>query len=249
MRSVHALQRAMVRMLFDPAFTERVYSGPVNALSEPERELLVSVDRRAWTTDRYRRSRAVQALLEEFPVTGAVLGVVGVDAFFSTEAFAHTLSDRGSLALDFGTWATERASGIARLELSIARARRAEPRGAGIATRPGVEPVAIGQAHLALFSELRQRLGPTPLETFAAGWEPVALPDAGPLEFLLVERAEDGNIGIGGGSAALVALLTFASTGHERSDVEAEAVRLGCSASEATELVDDLLAEGLLVRG
>ena len=248
-RSVAAVQRAMVRMLFDAGFASGVYDGPVEALTEPERALLLTIDRRAWSTDQYRRSRGVQALLEEYPVTGAVLGVAGVDAFFSSQAFGDVLTNRGSLGVDFGSFASERARGIARLEQAIALARRGErPPGPGIVTRPGIQPIALPQSHLHLFSELRQRLGPSPLEAFAAGWEPVPLPtEDGPLEFLLVERGEDGGIGIGGGSAALVALLTFTLEPRERTAVEAQATTLGCSEDEARELVDELLSEALLI--
>ena len=57
-----AIQRAIVRMMYDPAFVAAVHgTRPVPGLGEPERVLLRQVDRRAFTTDRFRRARAVQA--------------------------------------------------------------------------------------------------------------------------------------------------------------------------------------------
>lgn len=244
MRSVHAIQRAMVRMLFDPAFVEAVHRGPVPALTEPERALLVAVDRRAWGTDRYRRSRSVHALIEEFPATAAVLGVAEVDAWFSTEAFARTLASRGSLALDFGRWAEAQAGELAVLERAIALARRAErPVGSGLVTRPGVEPATLGAGTLQAYARIREALGPDPIEALAAGLEPVQPPEPGPAEALLIERAPDGAIAISGATEALVALLTYTTTPRERAAVELHAGSLGCDPDEARELVDELSAE------
>ena len=124
-RSVAAIRQAMARMLFDPGFVDAVHAGPVDGLSEAERGLLVQVDRRAWGTDRYRRSRGVQALLDEYPVTAGILGVDAVDGFFSSPGFAAVLRDRGSLGLAFGDHAASGPAGaVAILEQAVARARR-----------------------------------------------------------------------------------------------------------------------------
>lgn len=249
MRRVPALRQAMTRLLFDPAYVARVYAGPVDGLTEAERALLTAVDRRAWGTDKYRRSRGVQALIEEYPVTAAVLGVKGVDAFFSSSAFAGVLSERGSLALSFGLWAQARGAGdVARLERAVAQARRAKrPAGAGLVTRPGVEPITLPGGVLAFYAQQRQALGADPVAALAHGRPPVPVPaPTGEPDALLVERDDRGEVQVGGGSSALCALLTFTTQPRSRDAVLARARALGCDPGEDVELVDDLLGEGLL---
>lgn len=247
-RSVPALQQAMVRMLFDPAYIQAVYAGPVPDLTEPERSLLLRVDPRAWTTDAYRRSRGVHALIEEYPVTAAVMGIPQVDAFFSSARFAATLAQRGSLGVDFGDYAAEQAGPVAQLEQAIARARRAERGRGGISTRPGVEPLVLPGGALAFYATLRQRLGPNPIQTLASNWVRVPLPafDGAP-DPVLVERSDEGEVGISGASEALVKLLTVALTPRERPALVELTVELGCTEAEGEELIDDLLSETLLV--
>ncbi len=95
--SYTALQRVVVRMLFDPPFIARVYADPERALtgvdlSPAERRWLVTPDRRAYGVDVYRRSRALAELLREFPVSAALiiragLGIARLDPYFSTAGF------------------------------------------------------------------------------------------------------------------------------------------------------------------
>lgn len=250
-RSVHAIQRAMVRMLFDADFVRAVHAGPVDTLTDAERALLLDIDRRAWTTDRFRRTRGVHALIDEYPVTAACMGVTRMDAFFSSDAFAGSLSTRGSMALAFGAWARPQVGAIALLELAIARARRAEPRPhtGPIVTRPGLEPVHMPTNLLATWTQLRERLGADPARTLAEGWTPIQPPlPASTVEPLLVERGDDGNVGIGGSSPALARLLEFALIGRTLDDLTRKAVDLGCDPPEARALITDLMTDGLLVQ-
>ena len=253
-RDVHALQHAMARMLYDPAFVTRVYAGATPGLTEAERRLLTQVDRRAWGTDPYRRGRGVHALLEEFPVTGAILGLPAVDAFFSSDAFAAVLTGRGSLALAFGDWAAQAGGGPALLEAAIARARRAEARpGAGICTRPGVEPVGLPPATLERYGRLRAALGPDPVASLAEGRRAPRSRKSKRgkrrqgTEWLVVQRDAAGEVQVGGGSASLARLLEGCAAPRPRAAVAASAQALGCTPTEAEALVDELLAEGLLV--
>jgi len=67
-----ALQHVIVRMLYDPAFVQRVYADPHVATADcdvcdDERAWLVRADRRAWSVDPYRRARSLTGLLEEYP--------------------------------------------------------------------------------------------------------------------------------------------------------------------------------------
>jgi hypothetical protein len=251
-RDVAALRHAMARMLYDPAYVRRVHAGPLPGLVEAERALLLQVDRRAWGTDRYRRSRAVQALIEEYPVTAAVLGVKGVDAFFSSEAFGRVLTKRGSLALDFGSWAEPRAGAVARLERSVAAARRGErSAGPGLVTRPGVEPLMLPDGVLGFYAAQREALGADPVAALAQGRPKVNPPAQGEGEdALLIERDDQGQVQVGGGSPALVRLLAFLTTPRSREAALGHARRLGCDPGEDAEVVDGLIEDGLVqVRG
>jgi len=251
-RDVAALRHAMARMLYDPAFVDRVHAGSLPGLGEAERALLLQVDRRAWATDRYRRSRSVQSLIEEYPVTAAVLGVNGVDAFFSSEAFGRVLTRRGSLALDFGSWAEPRAGAVARLERAVAMARRAErAAGAGLVTRPGVEPLLIPAGVLDFYAAQREALGADPVSVLAEGRPRVTPPTQGEGEdALLVERDAQGQVQVGGGSPALVRMLAFLTMPRSRAAALGHARLLGCDPGEDAEVLDGLLDDGLvIVRG
>lgn len=248
-RDVAALRHAMARMLYDPAHVARVHAGPVPGLGEAERALLLAVDRRAWGTDRFRRSRAVQALIEEYPVTAAVLGVQGVDAFFSAEAFARVLTRRGSLALDFGSWAEPRAGAVARLERAVATARRGERAGGpGLVTAPGVEPLLLPGGVLGFYTAQRAALGADPVAALAHGRPLAPAPPPGDGEdALLIERDAQGQVQVGGGSPALVRLLAFLTTPRSRAAALAHARRLGCEPGDDIEVLDGLVADGLVV--
>ena len=78
-----ALQRVVVRLLHDPAFVARVYEGQaVPELSDLELGWVRTTDRRTWGVDRFRRSRLLQALLEEFPVSGALRSItIAIERF------------------------------------------------------------------------------------------------------------------------------------------------------------------------
>ena len=248
-RRVPALRQAMVRMLYDPAYVGAVLAGPVAGLTEAERALLLQVDPRGWSTDRFRRSRGVHALLDEYPVTAAILGIAAVDAFFSSAAFARCLSTRGSMALDFGPFAIGHGGGeITRLELALARARRQErAAGPGLCCRPGVEALTVSAAAHAAWLRIRAELGPDPVAALVAGKRWPHPGEDGPQENILIEVDAAGELSVGAASDGLVALLAFAAVPAPRLALEAEARRLGCDPGEDAELLDALLDEGLLI--
>ena len=100
-----ALQRVAVRMHYDATLVERVYAGePVAGLCDRGRALLQRTDRRAWSTDPYRRSRLLHALLDVFPVSGMVAGLNRLEGFFSADTFHSCVQERGVVAISFGTW-------------------------------------------------------------------------------------------------------------------------------------------------
>lgn len=246
------VQQALVAMLFDPDFAARVRGdGEVPELSERERALLREVDPRALATDPHRRARAVHVLVEELPVTAAVLGVEAVDGFFGSPEFRAGLFARAAMTASFAAWLGDRALGVGRLEAAMAAVRRAEPpAGEGVRCSPGVRGLVVPANTLAFHLRIRDELGAEPVHALA-GWggRPRPIPPRRGTQALLVERRADGSLDLGTASEPLVRLLIFAEAPRVRADVNAEAIRLGADPSEAEELVEGLLADGLLWQG
>jgi len=243
------VQQALVCMLFDPSYEARIRGDePVDGIAAPERELLKKLDPRALRTDSMRRPRAVQAILEEYPVSAALIGIPTVDAYFASTNFREAVFNRGSMALAFADYLGDRARGIGRIEAAMARVRR--PRNivaTGIGCSPRVVPVIAPRGSLAWYQEGRARLGAAPLQALAELPRPWRRrPPRGGAEFLLVEGAEDGAIAIGGASEPLVRLLLAAADPGPKSSLVDAACRLGAEPAEAEELLDDLLGDSLL---
>lgn len=249
------VQHALVCMHFDPEYAAAVRGhASMPELGERERALLRDVDPRALATDALRRARAVHAIVDEYPVTAALLGLDVVDRFFSSPAFRSCVFERGSMALAFGRGYLEahrRAHGVGAIETAMALARRGErSRGPGpgeLACAPGVEPVVTAAGMLAFYEGVRQRLGPEPLETLAKRRKP--WPDVPPKrgrEYLLIEAKPDGSLALGTASRELVELLRAAVEPRPRDELASEAIRLGAEVHEAEELLDDLVGDGLL---
>lgn len=246
------VQAVMVGMLFDPEYAARVQGdAPLVELTARERSLLRAVDPRALRTDRYRRARAVATLVEEYPVTAVVVGTAVLDRFFATAAFRAAVLGRGSMALAFGAWLGERAHGVGRLEAAMAAVRRAEDVApAELCCAPRLRALVVPAGTLAYHGRARERLGPDVAGAMARG--DVRLAERPPQrghEYLLVERRDDGSIDLGTGSGPLVRLLVFAAVPRTREALRAEAVRQGAEADEADEILDDLLAQGMLRSG
>lgn len=140
--SAIALQRVVVRMLFDAAFCDHVYADPETALHDvnltaQERQWLVTPDPRAYKADTYRSSRTLTGLLEEYPVAAALIvrrpqGLERLQRFFTSPFFHQCIQQRGSLAAAFGTYlaspdfaAQPEVGCIAAIEMAIAQVRRA----------------------------------------------------------------------------------------------------------------------------
>lgn len=242
------LQRLAVRMLYDPALVAQVYAGePVAGLADAERAMLTAGPRAAWGADPLRSTRTLQALLEEYPVSAAVTGLPPLHAFFTSDRFHDCIQSRGRIVEAFGEWLTGQAGRIAQLELAIARSRRDAPPTPGCLSRaPGLVPVSLPEDTLTTWQQLRARLGSQPLNVLVSkGFRPSALPAPSPTTaHWLIERGGDGGVQLGGGSEALNKLLAAAPAPRET--LEAAAVRLGASAEDAAEIIDDLLRDGLL---
>lgn len=140
--SAQALQRVVVRMLFDPAFRAQVYADPVGALrdvdlSAEERQWAVQPPAPAYGADGHRQSRALSGLLEEYPVAGALAvrcrqGLERLRGFFASPAFHQCVQGRGCMADVFGDYLQGASfpdgpeiAWMARIEQGIVRVRRA----------------------------------------------------------------------------------------------------------------------------
>jgi hypothetical protein len=143
--SHHALQKILVRMLFDEDFVEDIYAAPERTLAgldltEAERGQLLGVDRRAWRHDPLRRRRTLRTLVEEFKVSTTIVlaetrSLASLERFFSSPFFHRSIEDRASMGMAFaeflldgsrrGEWSSPQIADIARLEAAIAGCRRA----------------------------------------------------------------------------------------------------------------------------
>ncbi len=252
-----AIQRAIVRMMYDPEFVAAVHGQrALPGLTEPERALLRQVDRRAFTTDRFRRARAVHAIVDEYPASAAAIGLAAVEGFLGSREFAAVLTGRGAMALAFGTWLKDQASGVGRIEAAMAGLRRPAPAALAPGTlrcAPNIAPSIVPAGSLEWYEATIAWLGMEPLRTLAGQPPRPGLPRRSPVrkrqadEHLLIELRPDGGMSLGTASESLVRLLQFAGTPRSRQALAAEAVARGASLQEAPELLDGLLVEGLLV--
>ena len=111
-----ALNRVIVRMLFDPLFVEQVYTAPeptLRPLEIPDHLVteLLKTDRRAWQVDTERRKRTLHSLIGEFKCSTTLAlsetGSIGLlDAFFSHHLFHRSVQTRGSLSDAFAKYLT-----------------------------------------------------------------------------------------------------------------------------------------------
>lgn len=247
----HVVQQAVVLLHFDERFAATIASSTQPSwLTAEEIALLRRTDPRAFRTDPERPLRLLAVLLEEFPVSCAIVGRDRLREFISSELF-HGAIRKGRLVVDaFGDWLFPRAGGIAQLEQAVALARRRRPRrGQGFARAPGVELARVPAGTLIFYVDARKTLGATPHEAVAQG-RTLAPPADGPgLESLLVE-AEREEAGQQGPSVApcadeLSALLSFARDGRSQAELIDEALHLGAG-EDAAEVVDGLITDGLL---
>ncbi len=145
--SAVALQRVVVRMMYDPAFCKRVYANPERALRDvpltpQERQWLIAPPPSAYGADTYRSRRALTGLLEEFPVAGALAvrlprGLQRLQQFFASQPFHQCVQARGSMAAAFGVYLRSEAfrsrktppeiAHLASVEAGIAQVRRSPP--------------------------------------------------------------------------------------------------------------------------
>lgn len=246
-------------MMFDPEYAARVRGDkPLDELGGRERELLRGVDPRALGTDDMRRARALHVILDEYPVSAALIGVHVVDRFFGSAAFRACVFERGSMALTFGARylvdVGARTVGVGMIETAMAHARRADrsrpsglPQWLGCASN--VAPVDVPAGTLAWYQRARERLGPEPLRMLGGlrkPWPQKPPRDGAAREYLLIEAKDGGALAIGTASEPLVGLLLAADPPRPRAELVVAAIELGAEPDEAEALLEDLIAEGLL---
>src|SRR5688572_19006861 len=101
-----AAQRALVRMLYDPAFAAAARRDPERTLPgvTPElRRQLAAIDPRALGMDRLRRRRTLRTLVEEFKGSTTLAlaerrSLAWLEGFFCDSAFHRAVEERRSLA-------------------------------------------------------------------------------------------------------------------------------------------------------
>jgi hypothetical protein len=138
-----AAQRAVVRMLFDPAFADAARADPervLAALDPALRAQLAAVDPRAFRLDPLRRRRALRTLSDEFKATTTLVlaetrSLAFLEQFFASSSFHACVEERGSMPLAFAAWLAGAVSEgrlttpvlpeVLVLETALARARRA----------------------------------------------------------------------------------------------------------------------------
>jgi hypothetical protein len=272
MTRAQALQRVVVRMLYDPVFAQAVRAQPDSALAGldlPEGAVawLLTTDPRALDTDPFRRSRGVQSLIELFPVSCACLaqarGIPALDSFFSSPHFHESIQRREAMRAAFTKWLEAEFGralpvGVVALEAAMVDARLGRQ---AAAHRPGawllrrdaaVAKVPEGalqwwqSAHAALIDHPEGPVG-----AIAHGHAPLswAAPSSdAPPEHWLAERTPAGGAALSGLSPALAGILAACEAGATLDELAAVAAQFDASPAETRELLGELEAEGLLTQ-
>lgn len=243
--STAGVQRAIVRMLFDPSFADAVYADAARALADTdltalERGWLVRPDRRAYATDPARPARALHALEGELPAATAWARGDGRDplAFFRSPALHACIEGRGLLVTAYAAWLATVGSAavrtLAALEGAVALARRGvvPPAGPRLVRSPRTALVITADGALAWWDAVRA--------------DPAArrAPPGGAAVTALVEVTADGRTTAEELPDGLAAVLTAATTAQPRAALVTVAVSLGLDAADADALLDELLAAG-----
>ncbi len=244
------LQQAAVRLMHDPAMVARLYGGSrPEPLREAEAAMLRRVDARAWGVDGWRRAGLITALLEEFPVSAACLGIGALEAFLSGPGFAEVVAARGSMAeAAAAALAAHRPIlWLARIEGMVARCRRARSVGGpGWRLAPGVEAQELPEGTLAAWQELRAQMGADPAAWAVAGGR-LRAPAAGRArEWLVVQPGPQGpQLSIQ--PEPVARLLEKVRGGRGDGEVRRWLGRQGVAAGEVDELLAGFVEDGLLV--
>lgn len=266
--SHHALQRALVVALHDPAFVAAMHAEPEAALApfrlEPaERAQLLAVDPRAFAVDRLRRRRVLKAIAPELQASLAIAlaetrSFALADRFFSSPAFHRAILEDRPLVLALADYlaaaglSSPQLPGVLALERARAESRRdaGRPPGRGLALAPGLRLLASDSGALAALQAAEQHLFELSLLPHMALCDdrpPLALPGPGGEPLHLAVR--------GGELSELPEPLFRTLRGVERAaarapveprDMAAVLAAVGLRVPDPDQLVADLLADGYL---
>lgn len=261
-----ALQRVIVRMLYDPQLVSRVFANPASALAneditEEEGNWLVQTDRRAYDVDTLRRARTLTALVEEYPVScqSWVTQAGTTDAlelFFSKSEFHDCVQSRGSLALAFGDYLLgadlvrlcPELRAFTTLEQHIAMLRRAKPikkvsNTLCLASRTAVFSLPEGAIfnYQIILDALNQHPEGLVAGALKSKTTQGTIPTKG-TEWVLASNT--GTINLEILPDALAELLIALPL--ERSLLEQRASSLGATADEAREIITELIDDGVI---
>lgn len=267
--SFAAAQRAVVRMLFDPVFAEAARREPdvvLAALDPALRRQLAALDNRALRQNRLRRRRTLRTLCEEFQASTTLAlaerrSLAALEDFFCSAAFHRAVEERGSLPLAFGEFlagagfASPLLPPVLAIESAVAHARRAGggQRAAGsLAPAPGVVLIDTTAGAMAAVQDCQRYL-------FEVGLMPsVALCDDAPRLRLSPATADAMPLHLvtvpSGGGVTLVTLddelyrlLRCLPSPRAESAVLAEAAARGISPERARQLLDELIADEIVL--
>lgn len=266
------IQRVVVRMLHDPELRAAVYATgrealPEVALTDAEVAMLTRPDPRAWSVDPHRSDRVLAALLDELAATALALvadgaRIASLYAFFRSPHFHEAIMARRSLVPAFAdhlAWlaTTERARSLLSLERAIAALRRVDPGGHEEPPVAGAmrisrrfSPIALAEGTLAAWEAVKKAVGDDASAALVAETRPrLAEVDPHAREWVLLELPAPGEPPLAGYvSDALGRLLQAAAQSVARARLTSIAVEEGASPAEAAEILDDLVADGLLIR-
>lgn len=246
-------------------------------LTPAERQWVVTPDPRAYGTDAYRSSRALTGLLEEYPVAGALAvrcpdGLTRLHAFFASSWFHRCVQERGSMAAAFGGYLRADAFAMhpdvacmAAIEQAITHVRRApdipvDPSRALTDNTPlHLAPwVALLDTHPTtlprygtILGHLQQR-GPELLQAVLdTAWHLPGSPrqrhDTASEFVLIVGTPGTDGPSLEATSDALGTLLANARIAVPLATLCQVAVQCGAEAHEAREIIEDLMADRLLI--
>jgi hypothetical protein len=245
--SARALQEIVVCAHYGCGFVEAMLA--TDDVTDAERAAFRAVDPRAFRCDPERQHRAVAVVLEELPVTVAIAGLDAVYALFhDVEGFGAVVRRNLPLVVCFADRLVPLAGDAARLEGAVARARRRQVRGAGVARGDGVEVVEVHAAALQAWQQARGSLGGEAIDDVGRGRRLPHLPALGERGFMLIEPA-NGSWGVAPCSAPLGRVLHALDAPIDERAALDLAMAQGCDdEEEARALLNDLVADGLLRR-
>jgi hypothetical protein len=249
-RDPQEIARVVVRMHYDPEFARELLRGlPVHGVSNHARQLVHTLDPRAFRTDPLRPVRTLHALMQEFPGACSLVAVPRLREFFGQPQFHDAIMQRRSLALAFGDFLTtiRIAREFARLELALARLRRAPQhklQPGEICCAPGVTSFVVKEGTLASYESIRARLGSDPVE-FIVNHPPLHVAQPGRASEHVYAQKD----ALGRGSQALHQLLSALEKPITYEQACSAAVLAGSDPQDAPALLDELVADGLFCRG